>query len=53
MCSGDYVSFISTFMAGPLLVTGLWWVVAMQINNNTQMENSADELKRVLKFLLK
>jgi len=52
-CSADHISFISTFMVGPLLMTGLWCMVTMQINNNTQMENSADELKSSLKFLAK
>lgn len=47
------VSLISTFREGPLQAAGLWCVVTMQINNNTQMENSADELKCFLKFLSK
>lgn len=34
-------------------MTSLQWVVTMQINNNTWMENSTDELKWFLKFLSK
>lgn len=49
----EHTSFISTFRVGPLQVAGFWCVVTMQINNNTQMENSTDELKCFLKFLSK
>lgn len=49
---GTY-KFHSTFRVEPLQVAGFWCVVTMQINNNTQMENSTDELKCFLKFLSK
>lgn len=52
-CCRHHISFIRTFIAGVLPMTSLQWVVTMQINNNTWMENSTDELKWFLKFLSK